>query len=112
MVTEATSLGGVALPAGAKVVLCYASANRDETAFDDAETFAPTRPDVARHLAFGHGTHYCLGAPLARLEACLALRELAGRVTSVTLTADNDLRYDPSFLLRGLTTLNLHVATE
>jgi len=112
VVTEATGLGGAILPAGAKVVLCYASANRDETTFDDADTFDPTRPDVARHLAFGHGAHYCLGAPLARLEASTALRELARRVRSITLAADNDLRYDPSFLLRGLTRLNLHVVGD
>lgn len=112
VVTEPTELGGKTLPVGAKAVLCYASANRDETAFDDAATFDPTRPDVARHLAFGHGAHYCLGAPLARLEARSALAELARRIRSVTLAPDNDLRYDPSFLLRGLTRLNLRLVPE
>ncbi|GAB3006515.1 cytochrome P450 [Mycobacterium bourgelatii] len=102
-----TELGGVTIPAGSLVVLGFASANRDEAQFDDADDFNPERPNAKTHLAFGHGIHACLGATLARLEAAIGLQELAQRFASVTLTADNDFEYEPSFMLRGLKRLSL-----
>jgi len=107
IVTAPTTLGGVELPAGARVVLSFAAANRDDAVFTEGETFNPDRPNAADHLAFGQGVHYCLGAPLARLEAAIALRQIARRVSSVTLAPGNDLRYQPSFLLRGLERLQV-----
>jgi cytochrome P450 len=109
VLTSPTTLGGVQLPAGARVVLSFAAANRDEAAFAEAETFNPDRPNAADHLAFGQGVHYCLGAPLARLETAIALRQIACRASSVALAPGNDLRYQPSFLLRGLERLQLRL---
>jgi cytochrome P450 len=70
--TEEVTIGGVSLPAGAIVFAWLASANRDETQFSAPETFDITRAPN-RHIAFGHGIHFCVGAPLARLETSLAL---------------------------------------
>ena len=61
-------------------------------------------------MAFGKGPHFCLGAGLARLELRVALEELSRRLASYTLTADNDFRYNESFLLRGLLELHLDIA--
>ncbi|MFE3171572.1 cytochrome P450 [Amycolatopsis sp. NPDC059090] len=74
--TRDTELDGRRIAAGDKVVLYYISANRDERAFAGPDRFDPARPDV-RHLAFGAGPHYCLGAHLARAEGVAFLRELA-----------------------------------
>ena len=63
--TREVSLGGVDLPAGAQVMLLYAAANRDETAFEDASCFEASRENAARHVAFSAGPHYCIGAALA-----------------------------------------------
>ncbi|MBX3160048.1 MAG: cytochrome P450 [Deltaproteobacteria bacterium] len=77
-----TELGGRAIREGDKVVVFFPSANRDETVFAD-----PDRFDVDRapndHLSFGHGTHFCLGAPLARLETRTVFRELLGRAAKI-----------------------------
>ena len=65
-------------------MLLLASANRDDTVFPRASRFDLTR-DTSGHLAFGFGTHFCLGATLARLEACIALEVLLGPVTKVRI---------------------------
>jgi len=80
--TADTALGGVDLPGGARVMLAYPSANRDEAVFAD-----PFRFDITRnpnpHVAFGQGTHFCLGASLARLELRLLIEALAPRITNL-----------------------------
>lgn len=73
--TRAVEREGAEIPAGSTVVLLYASANRDERRFDDAETF-DIRREPQRNIAFGEGIHHCLGAPLARLEARIVLEEI------------------------------------
>ncbi len=70
---EDVELGGVKIPKGGHIRIVYASANRDEARFHEPERFDIRRPDVKKHLAFGHGLHFCIGAPLARLEARIAL---------------------------------------
>lgn len=102
-----TVLGGYTIPAGQLVVLVFSSANRDEAEFADGEDFDPERPNAKSHLAFGQGIHSCLGAALARLQARIALEEIATRFSTVTLADDNDNEYEPSFMLRGLKRLNL-----
>lgn len=79
-------IGGVTIPAGNMVNLVLASANRDERVFQDAERFDIRRAPNA-HVAFGYSIHFCLGAPLARLEGKIALRTLLARLP--------DLRRDP-----------------
>lgn len=82
---EEVEVGGVTIPKGAHIRIVYASANRDETRFHEPERFDIRRPDIKKHLAFGHGLHFCIGAPLARLEARLALEVLLRRLPGLRL---------------------------
>jgi cytochrome P450 len=81
------ALHGQVIPAGKLVLPVIGSANRDPKQFRDAGHFDVTRaPNL--HLAFGHGIHSCMGAPLARLEARIALAELLKRMTEFALASD------------------------
>lgn len=103
--TEALSIDGVAIAKGDMVMGLLASANRDETAFDGADTLDVTRADN-RHLALGFGLHYCLGASLARMETRIALNALLRRFPALRLAVPRDaIRWRQSSGLRGLTTL-------
>jgi cytochrome P450 len=82
--TEPVELGGVTIPEGAIVQIVLAAADRDPGRFADPDRFEPARADN-RHLAFGHGHHVCLGAPLARLELQVALGTLVRRFPELTL---------------------------
>jgi cytochrome P450 len=94
--TRDVRLHGERIPAGTKVMLHYAAANRDPRAFEDPDTFDFDR-DRRRHLAFGLGVHFCLGAQLARLEATTALATLARRCPDLELL-DAGERIAPFFL--------------
>jgi cholest-4-en-3-one 26-monooxygenase len=83
-VTGPVTLGGVDLAAGDRVLLLYQSANRDESVFDDAATFRIDR-DPNPHVAFGFGTHFCMGANLARMEIKVVFEELFRRLPDITL---------------------------
>jgi cytochrome P450 len=87
LTTREVELHGQTLPAGTLLLAVIGSANRDPRAFADAERFDITR-DPNPHLAFGHGNHFCLGAPLARLEGRVALTELLARIGDFQLAAD------------------------
>jgi cytochrome P450 len=103
-----TEVGGVRIPAGARLNVLYASGNRDEREYAAAETFDVRREDAKTHLAFGLGVHYCLGAALARLEGVVAFRALVSRLRDIRLApGKNDLTHTPSFILRGLKELHL-----
>jgi len=104
-----TQLGGIDIPVGSRIVIAYVSANRDEQLFDDPDAFDPDRGNVREHLAFGKGLHFCLGAGLSRLEGRVALEELVARIDSFRLADSNTFEYFPSFLLRGLTRLDLEI---
>ncbi|QFZ24784.1 cytochrome P450 [Saccharothrix syringae] len=84
---EPVTLSGVDLPAGAPLLLMLAGSGSDPEAFDEPERFCPGRPGARRHLAFGHGRHFCLGAGLARLEAEVVLRETARRFPRLRLAS-------------------------
>ena len=102
-------VAGTKIAAGTRMVVMFASANRDESVFPDGDTFDPDRDDLFSHLAFGKGAHYCLGASLARLELRVALEELVKRIDSFELTAANNFDYLPSFMLRGLKSLEIEI---
>ncbi|MEW6269465.1 MAG: cytochrome P450 [Thermodesulfobacteriota bacterium] len=87
--TRDVLLGGQTIPAGARLLVFLASANRDETVFPRPDEFLLDRPHN-RHVAFGMGIHYCVGAPLARLEAEVALGELLPRISGVEIDATQD----------------------
>jgi len=105
--TKDHDLGGVHIPEGARLVIVFASANRDESLFPDPDGFDPDRDNLRDHLAFGKGIHFCLGAALSRLEGKVALEELSSRLDSFSLPESNEFQYFPSFLLRGLTRLDV-----
>ena len=82
--TRDVELHGTVIAAGTRVLLVWGAANRDEREFEDAERFIVDRSE-SRHLAFGQGIHFCLGAALARLEARVAFEELLPRLPSYEL---------------------------
>ncbi|WP_216854807.1 cytochrome P450 [Streptomyces pacificus] len=92
-------VGDVTIPAGSTVALVLASGNRDPKRFTDPEAFDPDRPDI-EHLGFGSGIHICFGAPLARLEAQVALTRLVRRLDGARLLQDPP-PYRSSAVLRG-----------
>ena len=94
--TKPVTLHNVTIPAGQKVLINYAAANRDTTVFDNPDDFDITR-DRKRHMSFGLGLHFCLGAPMARLEARIAFEHLISRMSSLKLK-DQGERIPPFFL--------------
>ncbi|MEU7527607.1 cytochrome P450 [Saccharothrix sp. NPDC042600] len=103
--TAPLALGGVEIPAGEFVVVLVGVVNRDPDQFPDPDRFDITRTDQ-RHLAFGHGVHRCLGAPLARLEGRIALGGLFDRFPDLALAvAPETLRWKDSVLFHGLDAL-------
>ncbi|WP_128478792.1 cytochrome P450 [Halorussus pelagicus] len=101
--TEDVTMRGETIEEGDRIVVWLGSANRDERQFEDADEFRPDR-SPNQHLGFGHGTHYCLGAPLARLEAKIALTELLERVENVKMS-DADLQPTRSSFIYGVESL-------
>ena len=102
---EPVEIGGVRIGAGEVVVISLSGANRDPSRFADPDRLDLVR-DNSGHVAFGHGIHYCLGAPLARLEAEIAFRGLLSRFGSMALAVPQDeLRWRPSTLIHGLEAL-------
>lgn len=94
---EEVELGDQTLEAGDGIVVWLGSANRDEQQFMDANSFIPDR-SPNQHLGFGHGRHYCLGAPLARLETKIALEELTNRLTGIEVPDTNLTPVRSSFI--------------
>jgi len=92
-------------PERTKVQVCFASANRDPAQFPDPDEFRIDRErrEVGKHVAFGWGIHFCLGAPLARLETRIAFERVFDRMTEIELNGEPE-RND-SFVLHGLTKL-------
>ncbi|MGX7826509.1 cytochrome P450 [Actinokineospora sp. 24-640] len=96
------ALGGALIPAGARVHLMTGAPGRDPGTVVDPDTFDLDRPDARKHLAFGYGTHFCAGAPLARLELETALRTLAVRFPGMRLASGFTPVYPPGgYMLRG-----------
>jgi cytochrome P450 len=111
-----TTVGGVDVPAGTTLMVVNGAANRDPRRFEDPGTFDPARPNARQHLAFGRGIHACPGAPLARAEGRVGIERLLDRTADIRISerahgpADaRRYRYIPTFILRGLTHLNLDI---
>ncbi|WFB09073.1 cytochrome P450 [Streptomyces sp. LX-29] len=103
--TEPLTLGGQRIAAGDPVLVVLAAADRDPERFRHPDTLDLSRGDN-QHLGYGHGIHYCLGAPLARLEAQTALATLLRRLPDLRLAAEeSDLRWRGGLIMRGLRTL-------
>jgi len=102
--TRDYTLGADTIPAGARVLLLFAAANRDPRHYDDPDTFDLDR-NPSDHLSFGFGIHFCLGTPLSRLEVSRVLAQLLPRVESIRL--DGEYRYLDNPTMRGLERLPL-----
>ncbi len=103
--TEDVPVGDVVIPAGEWVLPAISSANRDPAQFPDPDRLDLGR-DTSGHVAFGHGIHYCLGAPLARMEAEVALGALLARFPRISLAVPpSELRWRPVSLMNGLESL-------
>lgn len=112
---KTTTLAGVHIPAGTVLMLCLGAANRDPRKFENPHEFRLNRKNVREHIAFGRGIHTCAGAPLARIEGVITIRRLLARMSEITISEadhgpidDRRYIYDPTFLLRGLTELNIN----
>ncbi|GGR94214.1 MULTISPECIES: cytochrome P450 [Streptomyces] len=105
-VLDDIEIGGTTIPRGAEVALLFGSANHDPAVFAD-----PGRLDLARaenpHISFGAGIHYCVGAPLARIELAASLTALLERAPTLTLAAEPERR--PNFVMRGLRGLRVEL---
>jgi cytochrome P450 len=104
---EPLTLGGVQIPAGEQVLVCLAAANRDPDRFGEPDVLDTGRGH-GPNLGFGHGIHYCLGAPLARLEARIAFEALLGRHPGLRLAVGRDAlawAHGDGLVLRGLVCL-------
>src|SRR5690606_21665198 len=110
--TAPITLGGQNIDAGAFIMISLAAADRDPRLFTDRHRVDPTRTDP-RHIAFGHGIHYCLGAALARMEATIALTRLLDRMPAMSLDAEfGDLTGRKSLLIRGRPHLPVRLGAE
>jgi cytochrome P450 len=107
---EAVSIGGVTIPAGEWVMPAISSADWDPAQFPGADRLDLSR-DTSGHVAFGHGVHHCLGAPLARMEAEVALGALLARLPGLSLAVPAaELRWRPVSLMNGLESLPVRLA--
>ena len=112
-----TTVGDVDLPAGCTVMVLNGAANRDPDKFADPATFDPDRANAREHLAFGHGIHYCPGAPLARAEGRIAIERLLARTSDIRISDehhgspdDRKFRHVPTYMLRGVQELHVEFA--
>jgi cytochrome P450 len=106
-VPRTTELGGVAIPAGSRLLLMWGAANLDGAEYPHAERLDLERPFPKSHLAFGRGIHFCIGAPLARLEVTIATQHLLACTSAIALDPDVPPRYHRDIFLRRLAQLGV-----
>lgn len=109
VVRRACELGGAELEPGDRLMLLWASANRDPTQFDDPDALRLDRRYPKHHMSFGRGSHFCIGAPLARLEARVVLEQLLSRTKCISLRAAERPVYAPSIFVRRLDRLPIDI---
>ena len=109
-----TTVGGVDIPAGTTVMLVQAAANRDPRKFENPQELVVDRDNAREHVSFGHGIHFCPGAPLARAEGRISLERLLDRTTDIRIDDDEHgpagarrYRYIPTYILRGVQQLHI-----
>jgi cytochrome P450 len=100
------TIGGATVPKGDVMMLLLAAAHHDPAAFDRPDEFDPDRENI-RHLGFGKGPHFCLGAPLARLEAAVALSKVTARFPQAQMAGEP--QYKPNLTLRGMASLDVAI---
>jgi len=113
MAKKTTEIGGIAVPAGTRIMVSIFAANRDPERWgENAGEFQFKRPKVMQHLSFSRGTHTCIGNPLARTEGRVMLNQLFDQTEEIVLDesvhgalGEHELGYEASFLLRGLESL-------
>jgi cytochrome P450 len=105
--TEDITFKGVEISKGSRIFLAFSSGNHDEDVFPDPRHFDPGRDNLSQHLAFGQGVHYCVGAPLARMEGRIALEVLSQRLPNLRLQPNQTITYTPSLLFHGPDHLHL-----
>lgn len=111
-----TRIGDMEIPAGTKVMLALAAANRDPRRWEEPAAFVLDRPKIKEHLAFGRGAHVCAGAPLARVEVRVMLEKFLEHTAHIDLVEEKHgaqgqrhLDYEPSFIIRGLAEMHLRL---
>lgn len=105
--TKDTEIAGMPVPKGGKVLVMMGSGNRDPDMFENPEAFDPSRKNAKRHLGLGHGAHFCMGAPLARMEMRVILEELVRRLPHMHLKPGQTFRYIPTLTFRGVQNLEV-----
>jgi cytochrome P450 len=108
--TRDTEVGGVPINEGELVGIAFGAANHDGSRFECPHSFNPDRRNAHTHVAFGYGTHFCIGAPLARLEAKLGLQTFLDRFGTIELSSNDSPAYVPAPITRKLSKLPLKVA--
>lgn len=105
--TRDTTLGGVDIPKGARILMMMGSGNHDDEVFPKGSTFDATRKNAKKHLGLGLGAHFCMGAPLARLEMRVILEQLTRRLPHMTLVENQQWAYLPTLVFRGVQRLEV-----
>ncbi|OQQ30408.1 cytochrome [Prescottella equi] len=101
LVTDDTTIGGIEIPKGSKLLIVTSSANHDERHFDNADDFDIRRENSSDHLTFGYGSHQCMGKNLARMEMQIFLEEFTKRIPHMELVPDQEFTYLPNTSFRG-----------
>ena len=99
--TRDTRIGDVEIPAGTRIFLSLGAANHEEAWFSSPSEFDMHRHNAGKHISFGHGIHFCLGARLARLEGQIAIESLTERLPGPRLVAGQEIHYSPNITFRG-----------
>jgi cytochrome P450 len=109
-----TKVGDMDVPAGTTMMVCPGAVNRDPVRFENPHDFSLDRKNVREHIAFGRGVHSCPGGPLARVEGRVSIERILDRMADITIdedkhgpAGDRSYNYEPTFILRGLTEINI-----